>query len=121
MDDHVYFIDQMSDEKILALLKAHQTFFLKGANDENKYRVIEIIEKTLGELGMKHKFYIEFPISFMRCAVSNFEFIVATRLCVHKIVKWGRQKMTWSHYYEIEDRLFVRVLAVKYNKSLFSK
>jgi hypothetical protein len=80
MDDHVYFIDQMSDEKILALLKAHQTFFLKGANDENKYRVIEIIEKTLGELGMRHKVYTGFPTSFMRCAVSNFEFIVATRL-----------------------------------------
>jgi hypothetical protein len=120
MDDHVYVINQISDAMMLELLKAHQSFFIKHVNVDEREQLIEIIEKTLGELGMGYKVYTEFPANSMRYAISNFEFILATNLCIHKMVKWGRQKMTWGHYYEIEDRLFVRVLAVKYNKSLFS-
>lgn len=119
MTDHVYSIDQISNAKMLELLKAHQSFIIKNVNVEERAQLIEIIEKILGELGIKCKVYTEFPTNYLRYAVSNFEFIEVASLCIHKMVKWGRQKVTWSDYYEIEDRLFVRGLAVKYNKPLF--
>src|SRR5579859_4007826 len=109
MDYGVYSIKSVSDEKIISLIDAKQSFVLEGINRLNMGDAIKTVEKVLNAKGLKYRTYTKGRAAIMSAAaipasegvagaVSLIGWVAAAGIGVHRLV-------TWNADYEIAKNL----------------
>jgi hypothetical protein len=111
MDIRVYSLKQTSDERILELLRSHQSFVLEDIGRLNISEAVEAIENKIETLGMKCRVYSKGRAATVAAelAIPLVGWAAATVIGVHNLV-------TWNPDYEIGKNRLTGTLTIEYKK-----
>jgi hypothetical protein len=113
MDIRIYSLKQTSDERLLALLRSHQSFVLEDIGSLKISEAVEAIEKKIESLGMTCRIYSKWRVTTLvtKLSISLFGWDTAS-------VLGANNRVTWNPDYEIGKNRLTRSLTIEYKNNL---
>ena len=113
MDIRIYSLKQTSDERLLALLRSHQSFVLEDIGSLKISEAVEAIEKKIESLGMTCRIYSKWRVTTLvtKLSISLFGWDTAT-------VLGANNRVTCNPDYEIGKNRLTRSLTIEYKNNL---
>ena len=113
MDIRIYSLKQTSDERLLALLRSHQSFVLEDIGSLKISEAVEAIEKKIESFGMTCRIYSKWRVTTLvaKLSISLFGWDTATIL-------GANNRVTWNPDYEIGKNRLTRSLTIEYKNNL---
>lgn len=115
MEINVFEIDEVTNDQLLSMIKAHESFEIKGINRLDFYRAVEKVEGLIEGEGLSCRVYTTYrSTGMLAAAIANPLTAVAGLASVVGIA--AHNVVTWNPDYEIGKNLTLGRLEVTYKK-----
>jgi len=112
---NVFEIDDVTNDQLLELIKAHESFEIKGINRLDFFRAVEKVESLIEGEGLSCRVYTTYrSTSMLAAAMSNPVTAIAGLASVVGIA--AHNVATWNPDYELGKNLTLGRLEVTYKK-----